>query len=89
MRSLLTLNQKAQKLRSSGSYVDCAIKPLGMRQLKHSEYCMSTTSALRLLPTIFQTRFFDLSEQFGADENEESRKMADDDNLALISELAF
>jgi hypothetical protein len=31
LRSLLKLNQKAQKLRSSGSYVDCAIKPLGMR----------------------------------------------------------
>ncbi len=79
--------------------MDCAIKPLGMRQLRHSEYCMSTTSALRLFPTIFQTRLFDLSEQFGADENEESRKMADDynldddnlddDNLAVISELAI
>jgi hypothetical protein len=55
---------------------------------------MSTTSALRLFPTIFQTRLFDLGEQFGAGENEESRKMGDDynlddDNLAVVSELAI
>jgi hypothetical protein len=94
LRSLLTLNQKAQKLRQSGSYVDCAIKPLRMQRLKHSDYCMSMISALRLFPTIFQTRLFDLSKQFGADENEESRIMADDynlddDNFAAISELAI
>ncbi len=94
MRSLLTLNQKVQKLRSTGSYVDYAIKPLGMRRLKHSEYCISTTSALRLFPTIFQTRLFDLSEQFGDDENEKSETMTDDynlddENLAVTSELAI
>jgi hypothetical protein len=65
-----------------------------MQRLKHSDYCMSTISALRLFPIIVKTRLFDLSEQFGTGENEESRKMhddynLDDDNLAVISELAI